>query len=41
MAEHTSTVVVRIEQGEESTNAKDIVVLVELRHGYGGAACGR
>jgi hypothetical protein len=40
-AELTSAVVVRIEQSKEGTNAKDIVVLRELRHGYGSAACGR
>jgi hypothetical protein len=31
--QHTSTVVVGVEQGEEGANGEDIVVLGELRHG--------
>lgn len=29
---HTSTVVVGVEQGEESADGEDIVVLLEARH---------
>jgi hypothetical protein len=32
----TSTVVVGVEQGKESANSKDVVVLSELGHGYCG-----
>jgi hypothetical protein len=37
----TSTIVVGIEHGKEGADGEDIVVLGELGHCYGGAACCR